>query len=29
LGRSVKSTEKTPLIYMYDDGKVDKRIIIE
>ena len=29
LGRSVKSTEKTPLIYMYDDGTVEKRIIIE
>ena len=29
LGRSVNSTEKTPLLYMYDDGTVEKRIIIE
>ena len=29
LGRSVKSTEKTPLFYMYENGVVEKRIIIE
>jgi hypothetical protein len=29
LGRSVNSTKKTPLFYMYDDGTVEKRIIIE
>ena len=29
LGRSVNETVKTPLFYMYDDGTVEKRIIIE
>jgi hypothetical protein len=29
LGRSVKATEKTPLFYIYDDGTVEKRIIVE
>ena len=29
LGRSVNATAKTPLFYMYNDGTVEKRIIIE
>jgi len=29
LGRSVNATAKTPLFYIYDDGTVEKRIIIE
>jgi hypothetical protein len=29
LGRSVNETVKTPLFYMYDDGTVEKRIIVE
>ena len=29
LGRTVKSAKNTPLFYIYDDGSVDKKIIIE
>ena len=29
LGRDVGATAKTPLFYIYDDGTVEKRIIIE
>jgi hypothetical protein len=29
LGREVKPTSNTPLFYIYDDGTVEKRIIIE
>ena len=29
LGRTVKSAKNTPLFYIYDDGTIEKRIIIE
>ena len=29
LGRDVNGTEDTPLFYIYDDGTVEKRIIVE
>ena len=29
LGREVKKTRNTPLFYIYDDGRVEKRIILE
>ena len=29
LGRNVKGTKNTPLFYIYDDGTVEKKIIIE
>ncbi|MBC8510660.1 MAG: hypothetical protein H8D33_03255, partial [Cryomorphaceae bacterium] len=29
LGRDVDATAKTPLFYIYDDGTVEKKIIIE
>ena len=29
LGREVKKTRNTPLFYIYDDGTVEKKIILE
>ena len=29
LGRETKGKKNQPLIYIYDDGKVEKRIVIE
>ena len=29
LGRNVKGTKNTPIFYIYDDGTVEKRIVIE
>ena len=29
LGRETKGTKNTPLFYIYDDGTVEKRIVIE
>ena len=29
LGREVKKIRNTPLFYIYDDGRVEKRIILE
>ena len=29
LGRKIKGTENEPLFYIYDDGTVEKKIIIE
>ena len=29
LGRDLNGTEDTPLFYFYDDGTVEKRIIVE
>ena len=29
LGRETKGTKNQPLLYIYDDGTVEKRIVIE
>ena len=29
LGQSVRPTSNTPLFFIYDDGKVEKRVILE
>jgi len=29
LGREIKAIKNTPLFFIYDDGTVEKRIIIE
>ena len=29
LGRNIKALKNTPLFYLYDDGTVEKRIILE
>jgi hypothetical protein len=29
MGREVKSTKNTPLFYLFDDGTVEKRIIVD
>ena len=29
LGRNVEESRNTPLFYIYDDGKVEKKMIIE